>query len=294
MEAGQSHELQPSSDDSARIDYANFLMETGLDEQSVRSQSENLSDQIPFPSGEYKIAVAESSIEGSGLIATDDIYPGETIAPARLSGMRTAAGRYANHSGTPNAAMKLSDDGDFYLVAKARIRCGEEVTVDYANCIAEQRRHDQPCVFKELGISIHSNKATMEEIERFEQYLLANGATKDLPLRHFFFGGVYARELTIPKGVVLTGRLHLLHNLNILSKGEVSVLTENGIERVKAPFSVLSPPGTKRVIYAHEESVWTTILPTNLTDPDEAEQSVTCGSYAEYVALQHQLENKEG
>jgi hypothetical protein len=87
--------------------------------------------------------------------------------------------------------------------------------------------------------------------------------------RHYFSHGVYAREITIPAGVMLTGEIHKFENLNILSKGEMSVLTENGMQRVSAPFSVVSPAGTKRIALTHSECIWTTIHGTFSTDIDE-------------------------
>lgn len=116
----------------------------------------------------------------------------------------------------------------------------------------------------------------------------------DMPPVHYFSQGVYAREITIPKGTVLTGKIHKYPQLNIMSKGEMSVLTEDGIKRVKAPFTVVSPGGTKRIAYAHEESVWTTIHGTEENDLEKIEQHFIAQSDAEY--LEHckalQIEDK--
>lgn len=100
-----------------------------------------------------------------------------------------------------------------------------------------------------------------KEIRKFDQL--------DLPVKNYFSQGVYARELTIPKGCVLTGEIHKYTQLNILSKGDLTVITEEGTRRITAPFTVVSPPGTKRAAYAHEDSVWTTIHGTNETDVDK-------------------------
>lgn len=108
----------------------------------------------------------------------------------------------------------------------------------------------------------------------------------EIPVRHYFSAGVYAREITIPKGVLLTGKIHKYQQINILSKGDLSVWIEgDAVARVKAPFTTVSPPGTKRIAYAHEESVWTTILPTDETDPAKIEASFTCDDEAEYIAF---------
>jgi hypothetical protein len=108
----------------------------------------------------------------------------------------------------------------------------------------------------------------------------------EIPVRHYFCSqGTYAREITIPAGTLLTGRIHKYAQINILSAGEISVSTEDGIKRVKAPFTVVSPPGTKRIAYAHSECVWTTILATHETDPDKIERLFTVETEQEYLAF---------
>lgn len=126
-------------------DFALMLAEVGVTAEQCRVESENTSDQIPFPFGSYKVRVAPSSIEGQGLFATADIAEGETIAPGRLHGKRTPAGRYTNHSATPNAVVSLSTSGDVYLVAAKPIsgshggQLGEEITLDYRHALQNSR-----------------------------------------------------------------------------------------------------------------------------------------------------------
>lgn len=114
----------------------------------------------------------------------------------------------------------------------------------------------------------------------------------ELPVKHHFSQGVYARELFIPKGTVLTGKIHKFQQLNIMSQGELSVLTEDGVKRVKAPFTIVSPPGTKRVAYAHEDTIWTTIHGTELTDVDEIEKAFIAQTEQEYIEFCKALEDK--
>jgi hypothetical protein len=105
----------------------------------------------------------------------------------------------------------------------------------------------------------------------------------EIPLKHYFSPGVYAREITIPAGTLLTGRIHLYEQLNILSGGEISVLTHDGMKRVSAPFTVVSPPGTKRIAYAHTECTWTTILATEEKDPEVIEAKFTVKTEQEFL-----------
>jgi hypothetical protein len=91
---------------------------------------------------------------------------------------------------------------------------------------------------------------------------------------HYFAKGLYAREIFIPKGTLLTGKIHKSEHLNIISKGEISVVTEYGTKRIKAPFTMVSQPGTKRVGYAHEDTVWTTIHATEKTEIKDVEEDL--------------------
>jgi len=142
------HDLQRAMDTLARQadrdDFAAAIAELGVSAELVRQQSENEADQIPFPPGDYKVRLAPSPIEGQGLFATAAIAAGEIIAPARINGMRTPAGRFTNHAKAPNARMQLVNArGDMALIATAPIAGsrggadGDEITVDYRQCVAE-------------------------------------------------------------------------------------------------------------------------------------------------------------
>ena len=105
-----------------------------------------------------------------------------------------------------------------------------------------------------------------------------------------FSYGVYARELHIPAGTLLTGEIHKLENLNILSEGDISVMTEDGVKRVQAPFTIVSPPGTKRIAFAHTDCVWTTIHGTFEKDIDKIKEFFIATSEQEYLAYCGQFE----
>ena len=133
------------------------------------------------------------------------------------------------------------------------------------------------------------------KLERLDAAVLS-GPQVEMPAQHHFSHGVYARELFIPKDTVLTGRIHKRSQINILAKGEISVLTENGIERIKAPATIVSPAGTKRAGYTHEDTIWITVcgVDGDETDPDALEEQLTTRTYAEYESYcAGLLEHKE-
>ena len=123
------------------------------------------------------------------------------------------------------------------------------------------------------------------------------GDSQLCPLKHSFSEGIYVREITIPEGTVLTGKIHKHRHPNFLLKGEVIVITEEGRETLTAPCSMMSKAGTKRALYAVTELVWTTIHhnPTNTQDLKELEKIVIADSYYDYekfISTKDNLLNK--
>ena len=123
---------------------------------------------------------------------------------------------------------------------------------------------------------------SIEKIQALES-AMRKMPQEEIPVKHYFSEGVYAREIFIKKGTVLTGHIHKYSQLNILSKGEISVSTEEGIKRISAPFTIVSPAGTKRVAYAHEDCIWTTIHGTHETDVEKIESHFIAKDQNEYL-----------
>jgi len=111
------------------------------------------------------------------------------------------------------------------------------------------------------------------------------GDSSDFPLKHSFADGMYVREIFIPKGSILVGKIHLHEHPNFLMMGEVVVYTEGGgTERIKAPKSIISPAGTKRFVQAISDTIWTTVHSNieNTRDLDRLEEIVIAPTYEDY------------
>ena len=115
-----------------------------------------------------------------------------------------------------------------------------------------------------------------------EGYCDGDGPCK---ITHYFAPGVYAREMWMPKGCLITGKIHMTEHLNVLSQGKVSVSNRGESIVMEAPHTFISPVGTKRAIYAHEDSTWTTIHATDLKDPDEIEAEIIAETFEELDAM---------
>ena len=71
------------------------------------------------------------------------------------------------------------------------------------------------------------------------------GDSDNCPLTHKFAPGVYVREIFIPAGMCVVGKIHKHAHPNFLLKGKVIVITEQGgRELLEAPLSMISPAGT--------------------------------------------------
>lgn len=101
----------------------------------------------------------------------------------------------------------------------------------------------------------------------------------DIPIRHHFAEGLYAREMTMPEGAVVVGKIHKCEHLCIISQGDVSIVSEEFTGRVQAPFTYTSKPGAKRAITAHTETVWTTVHMTHETDIETLERELVTDTY---------------
>jgi hypothetical protein len=109
--------------------------------------------------------------------------------------------------------------------------------------------------------------------------------TNDIEIIHHFSKGVYAREMRQPKGSLVLGKIHKHENLCIISSGEVSVISVDGVMRVQAPYTFVASPGAQRVILAHEDTVWTVIHGTNERDIEKIEDEFIAKTYEEVVEL---------
>ena len=119
-----------------------------------------------------------------------------------------------------------------------------------------------------------------------EMLALPSKDKREFEVKHTFLDGVYMRELFIPKGSFLIGKVHKLPCLNIVSRGDISVITETGSARVKAGYSVSSPAGLQKVGYAHEDTVFVNVFRTDETDLSKIEGAISFDSYSEQLEFE--------
>lgn len=104
----------------------------------------------------------------------------------------------------------------------------------------------------------------------------------ECPLKHHFAPGMYVREIFIPRGTVVVGKIHRHAHVNIISKGTGKVVTEFGEFEYEAPYTFVSQPGTKRALVTLSDTIWTTIHanPEDETDLEALESKIISPDYA--------------
>lgn len=105
----------------------------------------------------------------------------------------------------------------------------------------------------------------------------------DAPVKHHFSKGVYAREIFMPKGMLIVGKIHKTRHLNIISQGKCTVKTTARQLTIQAPFTFESVEGEQKVVFMHEDVVWTTIHLTNETDLAKIEEECIANEYDESI-----------
>ena len=117
-------------------------------------------------------------------------------------------------------------------------------------------------------------ETTREKVNRLED-ALRSVPQVDCPIRHHFAPGIYAREITIPKGTVLVGAIHKCESLVVLSAGKLRLVTDDGTVEITAPYTMTCTPGAKNAAVALEDSVWTNFFATEETDTDKLVEILT-------------------
>ena len=117
----------------------------------------------------------------------------------------------------------------------------------------------------DIGLEIRKRKEFREKISDLEKAITSiEGTTGDAmhkanPVKHTFAGGCYIREIYNPAHELIITKIHRKEHPFFLMKGEMSILTEEGIKYIEAPYHGITKPGTKRAIYSHSDCVFVTV-----------------------------------
>lgn len=113
---------------------------------------------------------------------------------------------------------------------------------------------------------------------------------KTNPLKHTFTDGCYIREIFTPAGQVIVTKIHKKDHPFFLMKGELSILTEDGVVNLRAPYQGITKVGTKRVIYTHTDCIFTTVHATDKLTVDEVEEDVIAKDFSDPLITAKEFE----
>ena len=141
-------------------------------------------------------------------------------------------------------------------------------------------------------------KEFREKITQFEQAVVQHPfKVEDVdevnPLRHSFADGQYIRQMSNPAGVFIVTKIHNKNHPFFLMKGEMTIFSEDGLERISAPYQGITKAGTKRAMYAHTECIFITVHATDKLNIDDVEDEVIAKSFEDVNLLPPDIKQVE-
>lgn len=103
---------------------------------------------------------------------------------------------------------------------------------------------------------VRKNDNRVDELEAamFDGYELI-----DFPLIHRFAENMYIREIFMPKGALLTSKIHKTQHPFTVAFGAAAVSIDGEEwEEFGAPYTGITQPGTRRILYILEDCSWIT------------------------------------
>lgn len=138
------------------------------------------------------------------------------------------------------------------------------------------------------------NEPNRETLLAFEGAMREHGTPIEIETRHHFAKGLYAREIVIPSGAMISGKIHKTEHLNIVAAGKVHIVTEDFNKVIEAPATLVAFPGVKKILRAYENTVFITVHATDITDIETIEREFVTDSYLEIEASSPQLIKESG
>jgi len=83
---------------------------------------------------------------------------------------------------------------------------------------------------------------------------------------HYFSDGLYAKQMTMPKGFMAGKHVHNYSHLSVLAKGKVVVRTDNEAQEYTAPACITIKAGEYHTVEALEDCAWFCIHATSESD----------------------------
>ena len=113
----------------------------------------------------------------------------------------------------------------------------------------------------ELQLISEKTHRNIDELEA----LMLDMVQVDCPLTHDFVEGMYIRKIFMPAGSLITSKIHKTQHPYVVTEGVCSVkVNDNEWVLIEAPYHGITQKNTRRVLYIHEDTTWTTYHPTKV------------------------------
>jgi len=114
-----------------------------------------------------------------------------------------------------------------------------------------------------------------DEVIDVVENIIANQPQIECPVVHRFTPSMYIREVFVPAGTILTSEVHKKEHPHVLSMGKITMWDGEGGEiTVSAPYCGITKENARRVVFVHEDCVFTTFHGTDKTTVDEVEKDI--------------------
>lgn len=101
-----------------------------------------------------------------------------------------------------------------------------------------------------------------DRIDELESIMINEGNVIDFPLVHRFTDGMYIRQIFMPKDSLITSKIHNTEHPYTVSLGAAAVSIDGeDWDHIVAPYTGITKPGTRRILYILEDCIWTTYHP---------------------------------
>lgn len=131
-----------------------------------------------------------------------------------------------------------------------------------------------------------ATQGNMPEILALESWIKANVDQEALlettELNHYQIPGVYARELKLKAGTILTGKIHNFESMGILSQGRMRILTSEGAKIVEAPYVTVDKPGIKRLGVCETDCTFVSIHRTDAETIEDIEDELVSDTFEQF------------
>ena len=140
------------------------------------------------------------------------------------------------------------------------------------------------------SVSFRDTKKRRQAMEELERILFQHEQI-DIPVEHYFCGDIYARQILIPEGALITGRIHKFDHFDVMVYGDMTVSTDSGDAKRLTGYNLMKAyAGKKRAGIAHKDTLWVTFHSSPEQDPEVMADYLTCPSFEAYHDFKLELQ----